>query len=233
MNIRIVKYTPRNHGLVTGAHGPGNHSGPSSGRPRRPSGETPLCSRGPAPYHRNSASLEGWTPPRGKLHLARGLDAPSSETPPLSRDGRPLGQNSASLEGCTRPRVGFRLARGLCAPSGGFPPRSRPSRVRRSRTHSADRSIKCSNMTWAPRSKVNPHHADPLTPPGNHIPTMFHHPRHCTTLCGKARVSSVTLCRPLLYDPYATPSKEYGKTLEKGTNACLAPARDDVMTSDQ
>jgi hypothetical protein len=68
-NSQIVNYAPRDHDLVTGAHGPGNLSGPSSGRPRHPSGETPLRSRSPVPYHRDLASLEGWTPPRVRPRL--------------------------------------------------------------------------------------------------------------------------------------------------------------------
>jgi hypothetical protein len=42
----------------------------------------------------------------------------------------------------------------------------------------------------------------------------------------------VTLCYPLSYGPQAAPSKEDGGTLERGTDACLAPAQDDVVTSD-
>jgi hypothetical protein len=38
----------------------------------------------------------------------------------------------------------------------------------------------------------------------------------------------VTLCYPLSYGPCAAPSKEDGRTLEKGTDAYLAPAQDDV-----
>jgi hypothetical protein len=55
----------------------------------------------------------------------------------------------------------------------------------RHRTCSPDWSIKYSGMSRAPGSKANPHHADPLTPPGNHISTLFDrpalcgHPRHC------------------------------------------------------
>jgi hypothetical protein len=90
-NSQIVNYTSRNHGLVTGAHDPRNLSGPSSGRSRHPSGETPPRSRGPVPYYRNSTSLEGWTPPQAKLRLSRGLDAPSGETPPRSRSSRARG----------------------------------------------------------------------------------------------------------------------------------------------
>jgi hypothetical protein len=43
----------------------------------------------------------------------------------------------------------------------------------------------------------------------------------------------MTLCCPLSYGLRAAPSKEDGGTLEKGTDACLAPAQDDIVTSDQ
>jgi hypothetical protein len=43
----------------------------------------------------------------------------------------------------------------------------------------------------------------------------------------------VTLCYPLSYGLCATPSKEDGGALERGTDACLAPAQDGAMTSDQ
>jgi hypothetical protein len=43
----------------------------------------------------------------------------------------------------------------------------------------------------------------------------------------------VTLCCPLSYSPRAAPSKEDDGTLEKGTDAYLAPAQDDTVTSDQ
>jgi hypothetical protein len=51
-------------------------------------------------------------------------------------------------------------------------------------------------------------------------------------LCGETSVNSVTLCRLLPYDLHAAPSKENSETLEKGTNVCLALARDDAETSD-
>jgi hypothetical protein len=79
----------------------------------------------------------------------------------------------------------------------------------------------------------------PTDTPENHIPALFcqpsrrRHPRHCATQCGKASVSSVTLCYPLSYGPRAAPSKEDGGTLEKGTDACLALTQDDAVTSDQ
>jgi hypothetical protein len=90
----------------------------------------------------------------------------------------------------------------------------------------------------APKSKMNPCHAVPLTrlgiisqhcsanPPGEAIPAIVRH-------CGKASVNSVTLCCPLFYGPRAAPSKEDSGTLEKGMDACLAPAQDDAVTSDQ
>jgi hypothetical protein len=53
------------------------------------------------------------------------------------------------------------------------------------------------------------------------------------TLCGKAGVSSVALCRPLSYGWRAVPLKEDGKTLEGGTDACSALAQDDAVTSDR
>jgi hypothetical protein len=81
MNLQIINYTQDHHSLVIGAHGPDNLSSPSGDWPHHPSDETPLRSRGTAPYLRNSASLKGWTPPQARLHLARGLDTPSSETP--------------------------------------------------------------------------------------------------------------------------------------------------------
>jgi hypothetical protein len=44
------------------------------------------------------------------------------------------------------------------------------------RTHSPDRSIKCSDKPRSLRSKANPRYAGPLTPPGNRIPALFHKP---------------------------------------------------------
>jgi hypothetical protein len=123
-NPQIVKHTPHDHGpMKGGAHCPSNLSGPSSGQPQ-------------CPLKRKSALLEGWPPPRAKLHLARGLDAPSGESPP----------------------------------------RSRLPQARSPHAHSPDQSIKCSDMTWVLGSKVNPRHADPLTPPGNHTPALFRQP---------------------------------------------------------
>jgi hypothetical protein len=130
---------------VTRAHDPVNLSGPSSSRSRHPSSETPPRLRDPAPYYRDSASLEGWTPPQAKLHLARGLDTPSGETPPRSRTGAPRaklrltrgldapsGRNSASLEGWTPPRAKPASLKGWTPPrrdsaslEGWMPPRAR------------------------------------------------------------------------------------------------------------
>jgi hypothetical protein len=74
-----------------GSHGLGNLSGPSSGRPWHPSGKSPPLSKDPTPYHQISASLEGRTPSRANLRLARGSDAPSSGSPPRSRPSRACG----------------------------------------------------------------------------------------------------------------------------------------------
>jgi hypothetical protein len=52
-------------------------------------------------------------------------------------------------------------------------------------------------------------------------------------LCGKASVNSVTLYHPLPYSRRAAPSKEDGRTLERGTNIYPAPTRDDAVMSDQ
>jgi hypothetical protein len=114
MNSQIINYTSRNHGLVTGgAHGLGNHSGQSSGRPEHHSGETPPRSRGPASYHQNSSSLKGWTPPREKLCLARGRpELVAHQVPNLGI-----------------PRAELRLDPGLYTPSGGSLPRSRAMRT--------------------------------------------------------------------------------------------------------
>jgi hypothetical protein len=51
-------------------------------------------------------------------------------------------------------------------------------------------------------------------------PSRLGHPRHRTALCGKADVSSETLCHPLSYDRRVAPSEEDGGTIEKGTDAC-------------
>jgi hypothetical protein len=65
--------------------------------------------------------------------------------------------------------------------------------------------------------------------PGNHTPALFRqlsrrgHPCYCTTLCGKAIVSSVALCRPLPYGWHSAPSKEDGGTLEGGQMAFPRP----------
>jgi hypothetical protein len=209
-NLPMTNHTSYNHG-------PSNTNGPASSRPQHPSGKNPPRSRGLVPQHRNSASLEGRTPPQAKLRLARGLDAPAGDTPPRSRAMRTLVRDSASLEA----RVGP-------------PPQARdpaPTPSTRALNDLAHR---------APRSRANPRHAGPLTPPGNPTPALFHrppalcgHPRHCTTPCSKASVNSVTLCHLLPYGRRATPSKEGDGTLEKGIDTCPTPTRDNAVTSDQ
>jgi hypothetical protein len=43
----------------------------------------------------------------------------------------------------------------------------------------------------------------------------------------------VTLCYPLSYGPGALPSKEDGRTLERGTDVCSTLAQDDTVMTDQ
>jgi hypothetical protein len=199
---------------TTQRQGPTDLAAPAAhqnNQPQPPSGETPLRPR----------STCALTKPR----LARGLGAPSGEVAPRSRAGRPLGWGSASLEGWTPPRVRFRLARGSHGLAAPVP--APPTGAFNVLTH-ACAQVKDES---APRRSSDT--------PGNHIPALFRrpsrwsHPRHCTTLCGKAAVSSVTLCHPLSYGRRATPSKEDGGTLEKGTDVCSALAQDNAVTSDQ
>jgi hypothetical protein len=179
-------------------------------RPRwsRPNGRGPRTWRPQWPTRTVSPS-----PHRAKLHFARGIQHRTNETSPRSRAGHPLGRDSASLEAL----MGSPLPHMLPRPE-----------------HLMFRHMQ------APKSKMNPRHAVLLTPPGNHIPALFRqpsrwgHPHHCTALCGKAAsVSSVTLCYPLLCGPRAAPSKDDGETLKEGTDACLAPAQVNAVTSDQ
>jgi hypothetical protein len=51
------------------------------------------------------------------------------------------------------------------------------------------------------------------------------HPHHCGGLCNEASVSSVTLCRPLLYGSRAAPSKG-GRTLEPSSRDSAGSNRD-------
>jgi hypothetical protein len=87
------------------------------------------------------------------------------------------------------------------------------------------------------KSESSPHR--PSDTAWESYPALFHrpltlcgHPRHCTTLCGKASVNSLTLCHLLPYSRRAAPSKEGSRTLEKGTDTCPTPTRDNTMMSD-
>jgi hypothetical protein len=144
------------------AHGPNNLSGPSRLHPQHPSSELPSHSR--AGCHGTSFPLaRGPRAPSGEFPPRSRATRPSGEFLPRSRAMRPLGRISASLEGYAPPRPNLRLARGFrgaCNP----------------RAHSPDRSIKCSDTPRSPGSKANARHAGPLTPPGNHIPALFHQP---------------------------------------------------------
>jgi hypothetical protein len=140
------------------------------------------------------------------LRLARGPDALSGESPPRSRDRDPR----ASLHLARGPDTSLCLARGTGTPervSASLEATSDPRR----RTYSPDRSIKCPGTSQALGAKANPHHADPLTSPWNHIPALFHqptlcdHPRCCVGAVREGRCHSMTLYRPLPYLLYVVP----------------------------
>jgi hypothetical protein len=170
--------------------GPLNNRGkPTSSRKKR---KTQTNRRAQNPH--TTRSRPWWPPwptkvtslstPSGKVRLARGLSTPSGEV------GLARGLSAPSGEVCHTQGPNAPLERG--------PPRSRvPAR------------------TSSPHLLARPSHLKALTPaglrhdpdaPGNHASALFHrllgqdHPRHCTALCGEAGVSSVTLCRLLLYD---------------------------------
>jgi hypothetical protein len=118
--------------------------------------------------------------PSGELPPRSRARCYTTKSSPRSRAGRPLGRTSASLE---------------AAPSS-QPPRPLP-----------DQSIKCSGTTRAPESKANPHHAGPLTPPGNHIPALFRqpspcgHPWHCRGAVPEGRCQICDTVPPTLVRP--------------------------------
>jgi hypothetical protein len=88
--------------------------------------------------------------------------------------------------------------------------------------HDASTWVKSESLPcWRPNTAWESH-------PGAVPPT---HP--VRELCGKAGVSSVTLCRPLSYGPTSRPSREDGGTLERGTDAYSALGQDDVVTLGQ
>jgi hypothetical protein len=158
-----------------------NHRGPLNNR-GKPTSSRKKCKTKTNPRAQNAhttRSRPSWPPwptratslstPSGEVRLARGLSAPSSEV---------------------------RLARGLNAPS------------------SEDRLARGSPRAHHPAPGRTSEPFNALTPaglrhdldvPGNHASELFHqlpgqvHPRHCTTLCGEAGVSSVALCRLLFY----------------------------------
>jgi hypothetical protein len=126
-------------------------------------------------YHQNFASLEGWTPHRAGLRLARGLDTPSCGTLPNSRVGLPLARDSASLEAHVGP-----------------PPPARdavpalPTRALNALEHRG----------FPGQERILATPGGPLTPPGNPAPALFRQPPtlcghlcHYTTLCGEASVN--------------------------------------------
>jgi hypothetical protein len=113
-------------------------------------------------------------------------------------------ESSASLEALTPPQVGSASLEGSTPPLGQGPPRSRAQRpLGEDRLAPGDLHARCPHScprVWA-FNALTPRDArhDPGTP-GNRVPVLFHqlpmggHPRRFVTLCGKAGVSSVTLC---------------------------------------
>jgi hypothetical protein len=57
------------------------------------------------------------------------------------------------------------------------------------------------------------------------------HPHHYTTLCGEASVSSMALCRLLLYGYHVEPSKEGRRNPRMGANDFSMTAQDYTVTS--
>jgi hypothetical protein len=148
--------------------------------------------------------LEGRTPPRAGLRLARGPDAPSREILPRSR---------LAWVPHLRPVTSHLLPN--------------PS-IKCSGTSWVPGSKANPRHTGSLTPPGNPTPAQFRRPP-----VLCGHPRHCTTLCGEASVNSVRLCRLFPYDWRAAPSKGDGRTLEKGTSTHPTPAQDGVVTSDQ
>jgi hypothetical protein len=92
----------------------------------------------------------------------------------------------------------------------------------RHHTYSPDRSIKCFGTSCVPGSKTSPQHVGPLTPPGNHIsslfdqPTLCSHPRCCAGDVWEGRCHSMTLCRPLPYLLHVMPLERGRQHPRKG-----------------
>jgi hypothetical protein len=210
MNSQIVKYTSRNHDVVTGgAHGPGNLSGPSSGRPRHPLGKSPPRSRVGRPLGRNFASLEGSTPPRANLRLARGRPklADSAPTPPtralnaLTRRERP-GQRwipatpapwhrlgIVSQRCSTNPPCAGAVRQGWCQIRDTVPTTlvRPPRRTPRGRTAEPSKEVRMPTprsgrtMSWRQASGACLlRHLRPVRP----SPPLCRHPGHCSAIPG-------------------------------------------------
>jgi hypothetical protein len=170
--------------------------------------------------------------PWANLCLARGPRRRAAESPPRSWARRPLGRVSALLEGLTP------LGRVFASLKGTTPPWARLHLARgrlrpRHRTYSSNQGIKCSGTPQALGSKVNPRHAGPLTPLGNHIPALFHQPALCghPRRCAGRPVSTPQHCAAHSRTASTSyPSKEDGGTLERRTVTCSAPAWDDAVT---
>jgi hypothetical protein len=177
--------------------------------PSAPSSDFPSCSRAGCPLGRGSASLGGWTPPRVRFRLARGLDAP-------------LGRSPVSIESQEPPRASSRLARGhhgpaasICAsPAGAF-----------NALTSAGAQVKGESTPL--RAWESCPGTAPPTPVARPSPPLCDAVRH-------GQHNPVALCHPLPYGRRAAPSRKDGGALEGKVNSYAAPVqeqrRDTVTT---
>jgi hypothetical protein len=155
--------------------------------------------------------LEGLTPPRASLRLARGPNAPSGEFAHRSRDRDPSGESL---------------------------PHSRPPRPTTPHLLSRPKHLILWHAAGARVKGESPSRRPPDTP-GNHIPALFHqpslccHPRRCAGAVREGWCHFMTLCRPLPYLLHIAPlSKEDSGTLEGGIATYPTPARDGAVTLD-
>jgi hypothetical protein len=149
-----------------------------------------------------------------KAHIQRNHDPGGPRGPPGQHSRRPSSKVRLA-RGIDAPSGGNRLARGPHAPSGGSaslersapplergPPRSRAKRPRgRGPLRSKAPTRTCSRTRVRALNALTPQGRAPtltrlgITPRHCSANSRGGHPRRCSALCGKAGVSSVTLCR--------------------------------------
>jgi hypothetical protein len=123
-----------------------------------------------------------------KTHTQHNRDPGGPHGPPVQRSGRPSSEVRLA-RGIGAPSGGVRLARGLHAPSARGPPRSRaPTRTcSRTRVRAFNALMPQGRATTLTRLGITSRRCSANSQGG--------HPHRCSALCGKAGVSSVTLCR--------------------------------------